>query len=104
MDPSTFPPDVFLFSDKVWEQLFAAIVVISLAWIQRTATKTQTEVTKVHTLVNSDRGVYLSVGASALTRVADLTKDPADRKIADAANELSAAHQRQQDKVDAKEK
>lgn len=57
----------------------------------------------VHTLVNSNMGVQLRVGAVALRRVAELTKHPDDRAAAELAEKLLAEHETKQAKVDSRE-
>lgn len=57
---------------------------------------------KVHTLVNSNMGVQLRISSTALRRIADLTKDPADIRIAEEAERLAQDHESKQHKVDVK--
>jgi ribosomal protein L16 Arg81 hydroxylase len=54
-----------------------------------------------HKLVNSAMTVQLQLVASALRRVADLTKDKSDRELADAAEVRLYEHQQKQLAVDA---
>jgi hypothetical protein len=57
---------------------------------------------KIHVLVNSNMGVQLRISSTALRRIADLTKDPADVRIADEAERLAMDHESKQHKVDVK--
>jgi len=57
----------------------------------------------IHTLVNSNMGVQLRISAGALRRIADLTKDPADVRIADEAERLAMDHESKQHTVDVKQ-
>lgn len=54
-----------------------------------------------HTLVNSNMGVQLRLTATALRRIADITKDPADVKASKLADTLLAEHIAKQAIVDA---
>jgi len=58
---------------------------------------------KVHTLVNSNMGVQLTLTSVALERVASLTNDPQDIKAAEQAKQLLYAHEKKQATVDKKE-
>jgi hypothetical protein len=66
------------------------------------ASQIQTQkLTEIHTLVNNDHGVSLRLAASALRRVADMTKDPGDIQAALDAKAASDDHDAKQKIVDA---
>lgn len=54
-----------------------------------------------HTLVNSNMGVQLQLTATALQRIANITKDKDDMKAARLAKTLLMAHEQKQAVVDA---
>lgn len=54
-----------------------------------------------HTLVNSNMGAQLKISSVALRRLADLTKDAVDIKVANAAEALLEEHVAKQAQVDA---
>lgn len=79
--------------------LLAIFLSAALAeWRRSNANK---KIDAVHTLANSNMGTQLQVGASALRRVADLTKDPNDALIAQGAQKLVDDHNAKQAVVDA---
>ena len=53
-----------------------------------------------HTLVNSNMAQQLRLNAAVTRRLADLTREPADAKAADLAEQLSAEHAAKQAVVD----
>ena len=55
---------------------------------------------EIHTLVNNDHGVSLRLAASALQRVADLTKRTEDQELANQAKRMSDEHERKQGVID----
>ena len=55
----------------------------------------------IHTLVNSDMSRQLHITWLALQRVADMTKDPEDIRVAVEAKQLYDSHQSRQSVVDA---
>ena len=64
------------------------------------STENKAQTNEIHTLVNSNFAIQLKVSAAALRRVADLTKDPADAKIAVEAEQLMQNHVAKQTVVD----
>lgn len=58
------------------------------------------KLTDIHTLVNSNMGAQLKIGAIALRRIAIITKDAADIEAAKVAEDLLAEHVRKQAIVD----
>jgi hypothetical protein len=80
-----------------------AVVVAVLGVIQQlqlARLKSTTEA--VHVLVNSNMGAQLRISATALRRVAKMTTDPADEKIAEQAEKLLHEHEKKQAVVDNK--
>lgn len=57
-----------------------------------------------HTLLNSNMGVQLKVTALALERIAEITKEPGDIIVAQAAREAYDAHIKSQKTIDDKGK
>jgi hypothetical protein len=55
-----------------------------------------TKLTAVHTLVNSEHGTALKLAATALAKVAALTKDPGDLQQAADAKAMADEHDRNQ--------
>jgi hypothetical protein len=81
-----------------------AVVQIVAAWLYAvrgakaaaTATSLDTKLTAVHTLVNSEHGTALKLAATALAKVAALTKDPGDMQQAADAKAMADEHDRNQ--------
>ena len=57
-------------------------------------------VNDVHTLVNSNFGAQLRITSLQADRIAGLTKDPQDQKVAEEAHRLWIEHQEKQKIVD----
>jgi len=92
----------------VWQMLVAAVVTITLSWMQ---VHTQAVVAKVeqvavdtHTLVNSNQGTQLKLHAGTAKRLAILSNDPVDAEIAKQAEAAVADHEKAQGTVDAGKK
>lgn len=75
-----------------------AVVTAVLAYLKIARVEKVADAT--HTLVNSNMGVALREKSIYARRVADLTRDDADKKLADEADKLLADHNARQAKVD----
>src|ERR1700686_3881539 len=85
----------------LWLAFATPVCVSILGIIQLYVAKVQGhKLTEIHTLVNHDHGVTLKLASSALRRVADMTKDPADIMAADDALKASQDHDAKQRTVD----
>ena len=64
--------------------------------------KADTKLDTIHAVVNSAHGTSLRLSANLSKRVADLTHDPADAQVAQAAVKAADDHDAQQAEVDSK--
>ena len=72
--------------------VLAVMQQVQAAQARKSASDNKIQTKEIHTLVNSNFLIQLRVSAAALRRVADLTKDPTDAKIATEAEILLQIH------------
>lgn len=89
-----------LISETIWQALIAAVVTIALALINKKVNTVLAIAKDTHTLVNSNMGMQLGISATALAKIADFTKKPKDREIAEKAKQLLEEHNAKQAIVD----
>lgn len=77
-------------SDVVWQAAIAAVLAISLAWINTRIGKVAKTAALTHDLVNSGSLIQLRLYSTATRRIADMTKDEADIATATDVAELLA--------------
>jgi len=87
--------------------MIAGCVLGVLSWMQQrthaATIQTQKTTDAIHMLVNSEYGKALRIGASALTRIAELPgATPSDRDAAKEAQRLSMEHDGKQSILDAR--
>jgi Na+/phosphate symporter len=83
-----------------------ALVVIAFlqVWNNRKQHATANTIKDVHTLVNSNFGAQLRITSLQADRIASLTKDPQDQKVAEEAHRIWIEHQENQATVDSSNK
>lgn len=89
-------------SDSVWQALIAAILALGLAWIGYKVQTISKSADSIHTLVNSNMGVQLKLGAELSRWKATQTKNKQDVRAADEAERLWQEHEAKQAIVDSK--
>lgn len=104
-------PPMIAVGDAVWNSLIGGVVAIILAFmahklgaIKKTGEETQKTGEKTHTLVNSNFGAQLKLGAELSRWKANQTGKAEHLEAADIAEKLLQEHEKKQSVVDSKEK
>lgn len=99
-----------------WVQIITAIGVVAGVLMAKfdaiAATRARDKLAKVtdakleavHGLVNSAMSAQLKTNASLARRVSDLTREPADKQVAEEAEQASLTHEAAQRDIDTKKK
>lgn len=90
-------------SDVVWQALIAAVLALGLAWIGYKVQTISKSTDAVHTLVNSNMGAQLKLGAELSRWKAVQTRNKQDVAAADEAERLWRDHEAKQAMVDSRE-
>lgn len=93
---------VAVISDVVWQALIAAVLALGLAWIGRQVHTVSKSTDAIHTLVNSNMGIQLKLGAELSRWKAVQTGQTADLEAAAKAEQMLREHEAKQAIVDGK--